>query len=58
MTNHIANLLNIRDKPRKGICGQREVWEKELEEAAARILELESALAVTQERGEAHTLKP
>ena len=58
MTDHIANLLNIRDKLRKGICGQREVWEKELEEAAARILELENTLAMIQERGEAHTLKP
>lgn len=34
MTDHANNLLAIRDKFHSGMFGQREVWERQLEEAA------------------------
>jgi hypothetical protein len=42
-----AQLRNIREHLRTGRFGQREVWEEQLEAAAAEIERLRAALAVT-----------
>ena len=44
-TDIIARLLNIRDHLRTGRFGQREVWERELEEAVTEIKRLREGRA-------------